>query len=155
MNVCLNYCLLTEIISSLYYSLKSIIQVQLFHLGFSQVLFSSHFYFPSKAFHVVGDEVAKFCAKYLHQQFLRHEAYSAGELSTSIQKSFLRLFCFFNSLSSFNFFAGTTLLSQPKLVKATGRCHFPVSYSFSSAKDSVPDSTFILATWQYGFKLQG
>nr|GMD30578.1 probable protein phosphatase 2C 60 [Ipomoea batatas] len=38
-----------------------------------------------------GDEVAKFCAKYLHQQFLRHEAYSAGELSTSIQKSFLRM----------------------------------------------------------------
>ncbi|CAH9104679.1 unnamed protein product [Cuscuta europaea] len=38
-----------------------------------------------------GDEVAKFCAKYLHEQFLNHEAYSAGDLSTSIQKSFLRM----------------------------------------------------------------
>ena len=37
-----------------------------------------------------GKAVAKFCAKYLHQQVLKHEAYSAGEIGTSVQKSFLR-----------------------------------------------------------------
>ncbi|XP_065865771.1 probable protein phosphatase 2C 60 isoform X2 [Euphorbia lathyris] len=38
-----------------------------------------------------GKAVAKFCAKYLHQQVLKHEAYSAGDLGTSLQKSFLRM----------------------------------------------------------------
>ncbi|XP_039060952.1 probable protein phosphatase 2C 60 isoform X2 [Hibiscus syriacus] len=38
-----------------------------------------------------GQAVAKFCAKYLHQQVLKHEAYSAGEIGTSLQKSFLRM----------------------------------------------------------------
>ncbi|XWS20551.1 hypothetical protein CRYUN_Cryun31cG0111600 [Craigia yunnanensis] len=38
-----------------------------------------------------GKAVAKFCAKYLHQQVLKHEAYSAGDIGTSVQKSFLRM----------------------------------------------------------------
>ncbi|MBA0723762.1 hypothetical protein Golax_004318 [Gossypium laxum] len=39
----------------------------------------------------VGQAVSKFCAKYLHQQVLQHEAYSAGDIGTSLQKSFLRM----------------------------------------------------------------
>ncbi|GLT38261.1 hypothetical protein SLA2020_125210 [Shorea laevis] len=35
--------------------------------------------------------VAKFCAKYLHQQVLKHEAYLAGDIGTSVQKAFLRM----------------------------------------------------------------
>ncbi|KAH7547500.1 hypothetical protein FEM48_Zijuj01G0316600 [Ziziphus jujuba var. spinosa] len=38
-----------------------------------------------------GKAVAKFCAKYLHQQLLKHEAYLAGDIGTSAQKSFLRM----------------------------------------------------------------
>ncbi|KAL3528990.1 hypothetical protein ACH5RR_008312 [Cinchona calisaya] len=38
-----------------------------------------------------GKEVAKFCAKYLHEQVLKNEAYSAGDLGASLQKSFLRM----------------------------------------------------------------
>ncbi|KAH7564966.1 hypothetical protein JRO89_XS09G0093400 [Xanthoceras sorbifolium] len=38
-----------------------------------------------------GKAVAKFCAKYLHQQVLKNEAYLAGDLGTSIQKTFLRM----------------------------------------------------------------
>ncbi|KAK6267771.1 hypothetical protein QUC31_011931 [Theobroma cacao] len=38
-----------------------------------------------------GKAVAKFCAKYLHQQVLKHEAYLAGDIGTSVQKSFLRM----------------------------------------------------------------
>ncbi|KAM7471621.1 hypothetical protein LguiA_009804 [Lonicera macranthoides] len=38
-----------------------------------------------------GKAVAKFCAKYLHQQVLKHEAYLAGDLGTSAQKAFLRM----------------------------------------------------------------
>uniref|UniRef100_A0A5B6Z0A5 protein-serine/threonine phosphatase n=1 Tax=Davidia involucrata TaxID=16924 RepID=A0A5B6Z0A5_DAVIN len=38
-----------------------------------------------------GKVVAKFCAKYLHQQVLKHEAYSAGDLGTSVQKAFFRM----------------------------------------------------------------
>ncbi|XP_006493384.3 probable protein phosphatase 2C 60 isoform X1 [Citrus sinensis] len=38
-----------------------------------------------------GKAVAKFCAKYLHQQVLKHEIYSAGDLVTSAQKAFLRM----------------------------------------------------------------
>ncbi|XP_065633150.1 probable protein phosphatase 2C 60 isoform X1 [Quercus suber] len=38
-----------------------------------------------------GKVVAKFCAKYLHQQVLKHEAYLAGDLGTSVQNSFLRM----------------------------------------------------------------
>ncbi|KHG19769.1 hypothetical protein F383_03979 [Gossypium arboreum] len=38
-----------------------------------------------------GQAVSKFCAKYLHQQVLQHEAYSAGDIGTSLQKSFLRM----------------------------------------------------------------
>ncbi|XP_031376183.1 probable protein phosphatase 2C 60 [Punica granatum] len=38
-----------------------------------------------------GKAVAKFCAKYLHQQVLKHQAYAAGDLSTSVQKAFLRM----------------------------------------------------------------
>ncbi|CAA2974399.1 probable protein phosphatase 2C 60 isoform X2 [Olea europaea var. sylvestris] len=38
-----------------------------------------------------GKEVAKFCANYLHQQVLSHEAYVAGDLATSVPKAFLRM----------------------------------------------------------------
>ncbi|KAL7191539.1 hypothetical protein ACSBR2_023590 [Camellia fascicularis] len=38
-----------------------------------------------------GKAVSKFCAKYLHQQVLKHEAYLAGDLGTSLQKAFLRM----------------------------------------------------------------
>ncbi|KAJ9178911.1 hypothetical protein P3X46_010757 [Hevea brasiliensis] len=38
-----------------------------------------------------GKAVAKFCAKYLHQQVLKHVACSAGDLGTSAQKAFLRM----------------------------------------------------------------
>ncbi|GFS44679.1 protein phosphatase 2C family protein [Actinidia rufa] len=38
-----------------------------------------------------GKVVAKFCAKYLHQQVLKNEAYSAGDIGTSIHKAFFRL----------------------------------------------------------------
>ncbi|CAO2815972.1 unnamed protein product [Amaranthus hypochondriacus] len=38
-----------------------------------------------------GKVVAKFCAKYLHQQVLRSEAYSGGDLSTALQKAFFRM----------------------------------------------------------------
>lgn len=40
---------------------------------------------------ISGKVVAKFCAKYLHQQMLRNEAYSAGDIGTSVQKAFFRL----------------------------------------------------------------
>uniref|UniRef100_A0A6N2K5H9 protein-serine/threonine phosphatase n=1 Tax=Salix viminalis TaxID=40686 RepID=A0A6N2K5H9_SALVM len=38
-----------------------------------------------------GQAVAKFCAKYLHQQVLRQESYLSGNLGTSLQKAFLRM----------------------------------------------------------------
>ncbi|KAI3472996.1 hypothetical protein Pfo_030079, partial [Paulownia fortunei] len=38
-----------------------------------------------------GKVVAKFCAKYLHQQVLKHESYLAGDIGTSIQKAFFRM----------------------------------------------------------------
>ncbi|CAA3025349.1 probable phosphatase 2C 60 [Olea europaea subsp. europaea] len=38
-----------------------------------------------------GKVVAKFCAKYLHQQVLKHEAYLTGDIGTSVQKAFLRM----------------------------------------------------------------
>ncbi|KAI5595849.1 hypothetical protein POPTR_003G183800v4 [Populus trichocarpa] len=38
-----------------------------------------------------GQAVAKFCAKYLHQQVLRQESYLSGDLGTSLQKAFLRM----------------------------------------------------------------
>ncbi|KAM3711277.1 hypothetical protein ACB098_01G098200 [Castanea mollissima] len=38
-----------------------------------------------------GKVVAKFCAKYLHQQMLRNEAYSAGDIGSSVQKAFFRM----------------------------------------------------------------
>jgi len=41
-----------------------------------------------------GKVVAKFCSKYLHTQVLKNEAYSAGDLGASIQKSFFRYFIF-------------------------------------------------------------
>jgi hypothetical protein len=43
-----------------------------------------------------GQAVAKFCAKYLHQQVLRQESYLSGDLGTSLQKAFLRLFHLFS-----------------------------------------------------------
>ncbi|XP_065848477.1 probable protein phosphatase 2C 60 isoform X2 [Euphorbia lathyris] len=38
-----------------------------------------------------GKVVAKFCAKFLHQQILRSDAYSAGDIGTSMQKAFFRM----------------------------------------------------------------
>ncbi|KAJ8773934.1 hypothetical protein K2173_009365 [Erythroxylum novogranatense] len=38
-----------------------------------------------------GQVVARFCAKFLHQQVLKHEAYLAGDIGTSLQKTFLRM----------------------------------------------------------------
>ncbi|CAI9283670.1 unnamed protein product [Lactuca saligna] len=38
-----------------------------------------------------GQAVSKFCAKYLHQQVLKQEAYAAGDIGTAAQKSFLRM----------------------------------------------------------------
>ncbi|KAK6915140.1 PPM-type phosphatase-like domain [Dillenia turbinata] len=38
-----------------------------------------------------GKVVAKFCAKHLHQQLLKSEAYQNGELGTSIKRAFLRM----------------------------------------------------------------
>ncbi|XP_057423995.1 probable protein phosphatase 2C 60 isoform X2 [Lotus japonicus] len=38
-----------------------------------------------------GKVVAKFCAKYLHQQVLTNEAYIAGDVVTSLQKAFFRM----------------------------------------------------------------
>ncbi|XP_059658260.1 probable protein phosphatase 2C 60 isoform X2 [Cornus florida] len=38
-----------------------------------------------------GKVVAKFCAKFLHQQVLKNEAYSTGDLGTSVQKAFFRM----------------------------------------------------------------
>lgn len=38
-----------------------------------------------------GKVVAKFCAKFLHTQMLKNEAYSAGDLGVSLQKSFFRM----------------------------------------------------------------
>ncbi|KAK4269515.1 hypothetical protein QN277_022662 [Acacia crassicarpa] len=38
-----------------------------------------------------GKAVAKFCAKYLHRQVLKNEAYAAGDIGTSLQKTFLRM----------------------------------------------------------------
>ncbi|KAH0649177.1 hypothetical protein KY290_035128 [Solanum tuberosum] len=38
-----------------------------------------------------GKVVAKFCAKYLHQQVLKHEAYQQGDIGTSVQKAFFRM----------------------------------------------------------------
>ncbi|KAL3360496.1 hypothetical protein AABB24_013758 [Solanum stoloniferum] len=38
-----------------------------------------------------GKVVAKFCAKYLHQQVLKHEGYLQGDIGTSVQKAFFRM----------------------------------------------------------------
>ncbi|KAK1292395.1 putative protein phosphatase 2C 11 [Acorus calamus] len=38
-----------------------------------------------------GKVVAKFCAKYLHTQVLKSEAYLAGDLGASVQKAFFRM----------------------------------------------------------------
>uniref|UniRef100_A0A0E0M4G5 protein-serine/threonine phosphatase n=1 Tax=Oryza punctata TaxID=4537 RepID=A0A0E0M4G5_ORYPU len=38
-----------------------------------------------------GKAVSKFCAKHLHLQVLKNEAYSSGDLATSVLKSFFRM----------------------------------------------------------------
>lgn len=38
-----------------------------------------------------GKDVAKFCAKYLHQEVRTHESYSAGDLGASLERAFLRM----------------------------------------------------------------
>ncbi|VAI44475.1 unnamed protein product [Triticum turgidum subsp. durum] len=38
-----------------------------------------------------GRVVAKFCAKYLHSQVLKSEAYSSGDLGTAVHKAFFRM----------------------------------------------------------------
>lgn len=39
-----------------------------------------------------GKVVAKFCAKYLHQQVKKNDTFAAGDIGTSVQKAFFRLF---------------------------------------------------------------
>ncbi|XP_074280452.1 putative protein phosphatase 2C 60 [Silene latifolia] len=38
-----------------------------------------------------GKVVSKFCAKFLHQQVIKSEAYSAGDLATALEKAFFRM----------------------------------------------------------------
>ncbi|KAG8495300.1 hypothetical protein CXB51_012907 [Gossypium anomalum] len=38
-----------------------------------------------------GKVVAKFCAKYLHQQVLKHEAYATGDIGASVHRAFFRM----------------------------------------------------------------
>ncbi|KAF4347538.1 hypothetical protein CsatB_007256 [Cannabis sativa] len=38
-----------------------------------------------------GKVVAKFCAKFLHRQVLKNDAYTGGDIGTSVQKSFFRM----------------------------------------------------------------
>ncbi|KAJ3679187.1 hypothetical protein LUZ60_017198 [Juncus effusus] len=38
-----------------------------------------------------GKVVSKFCAKYLHKQVLKNEAYSTGDLGTAVHKAFFRM----------------------------------------------------------------
>ncbi|PKI33994.1 hypothetical protein CRG98_045612 [Punica granatum] len=38
-----------------------------------------------------GKVVAKFCAKFLHQQVLKSESYAAGDIVTSVKKAFFRM----------------------------------------------------------------
>ncbi|KAL8458932.1 hypothetical protein ACS0TY_036426 [Phlomoides rotata] len=38
-----------------------------------------------------GNEVSKFCSKFLHQQVLQTEAYAAGDLESSLRMAFLRM----------------------------------------------------------------
>ncbi|XVE71273.1 hypothetical protein DITRI_Ditri10aG0137800 [Diplodiscus trichospermus] len=38
-----------------------------------------------------GKVVAKFCAKYLHQQVLKNEAYAAGDIVAALQRAFFRM----------------------------------------------------------------
>lgn len=38
-----------------------------------------------------GKDVAKFCAKYLHQEVFKHDSYLAGDLGASLQRAFLRM----------------------------------------------------------------
>lgn len=52
----------------------------------------------SVKFPLAGKVVAKFCAKYLHTQILKNEAYSAGDLGASVQKAFFRLVHFVHIL---------------------------------------------------------
>lgn len=42
------------------------------------------------SFVIPGKAVSKFCAKHLHLQVLKNEAYSSGDLATSVLKSFFR-----------------------------------------------------------------
>lgn len=54
----------------------------------------------------LGKVVAKFCAKYLHRQVLKNEAYAAGDIGTSVQKAFFRLHLYLNSVSFYRFLSG-------------------------------------------------
>nr|KJB55108.1 hypothetical protein B456_009G063600 [Gossypium raimondii] len=38
-----------------------------------------------------GKVVAKFCAKYLHQQVLKHEPYATGDIGASVHRAFFRM----------------------------------------------------------------
>ncbi|GER44066.1 protein phosphatase 2C family protein [Striga asiatica] len=38
-----------------------------------------------------GEEVSKFCAKFLHRQIMEDESFLAGDLGTSVRKAFLRM----------------------------------------------------------------
>uniref|UniRef100_A0A2P2M7T3 Uncharacterized protein n=1 Tax=Rhizophora mucronata TaxID=61149 RepID=A0A2P2M7T3_RHIMU len=68
-------------------------------MGLSCVALHNHLLFFISSSLLAGKAVAKFCAKYLHQQVLKHEAYLDGDLGTALQKAFLRLFDFSFRLS--------------------------------------------------------
>ncbi|KAL4559865.1 hypothetical protein LXL04_032011 [Taraxacum kok-saghyz] len=38
-----------------------------------------------------GQAVSKFCARHLHQQLVKHEAFLTGDIGTAVQKAFLRM----------------------------------------------------------------
>ncbi|KAG7037659.1 putative protein phosphatase 2C 60 [Cucurbita argyrosperma subsp. argyrosperma] len=49
------------------------------------------FMMAMEMFNNPGKVVAKFCAKYLHQQVKKNDAYAAGDIGTSVQKAYLRM----------------------------------------------------------------
>lgn len=61
-------------------------------------------YYSQLKQHFAGKVVAKFCAKFLHQQVLKSEDYAAGDIGTSVQKAFFRFWhLFIEAFVSFYF----------------------------------------------------
>ena len=68
-----------------------------------------------------GKAVSKFCAKYLHQQVLKQEAYSAGDLGTSLRKAFLR-FPYSFDIICHSWHLANVLLTSVKSIKFVKWC---------------------------------